>query len=141
MLPETQNAITWINTLLTTNAKQDKCRLGGPRTGFCCLGLGCYTLGIKYNTSDVASMQFKDAVGLKQVEGQINYNGLDEKESQEALSYLNDHLNKSFVEIAHIILQNPDKYFYAQVAQGLKAHFQPQPKQKEALNDWAAIAG
>ena len=115
----TNNAINWIDTLLSTEEKQGQRVLGNSQVGFCCLGLGCHTLKLLYNSSDTGSDDFANSVGLHNTFGQpISYaTGLN------SLVELNDILRVSFKEIGKVLIQHPDYYFDENVAEGIQKHY------------------
>lgn len=123
-----QNAITWIDTLLTTTAKQGTQQLGDAQLGYCCLGLGCFTLDLEYVSQLGFNHAFINAVGLYSISGKPRYltaAGLP-KSAQASLVYLNDRAQWSFKRIGEHLIQWAPYYFKAQVGQAIQAHYQAQ---------------
>ena len=129
METKSENAIKWINELLTTNEKQGTGQLGDQEKGFCCLGLGCYVLGVEYNWSLFNSRDFSDAVGLLSLEGEpTKYYVKGDNQEDIRLDYissLNDNHKQSFNDIANHLIQYPEYYFEQKVAEDIKKELKP----------------
>ena len=116
------DAIVWIKELQISTAKQRKGRLGDEDNGFCCLGLGCNVLKLKYSPMASFSATFKEAVGLYNAHGEPT-TGNPDTEYSNTLVILNDEAGKTFAEIASILLANPDNYFEPETAKQIKEYF------------------
>lgn len=115
----TQNAIIWVNTLLSTEEKQGQGTLGNSFSGYCCLGLGCKTLEVPFDSFNTQSDEFATTVGL--------YGSLGEPMSDEYtlkdLAALNDEYQYGFHEIGEHLIEFVDSYFKPDIAKGIKEHF------------------
>ena len=115
---QSENAIKWIDDLLVTTAKQGECQLGDENIGFCCLGRGCYVLGIDYDSERGSSRKFRDSVGLAHKDGSptmLNFS---------TLIHMNDIQKLTFAQIADHLIQNADAYFLDGVWQLIQEHYQ-----------------
>jgi hypothetical protein len=127
MKPEEQakNAIQWIDTL--PNYKQapkgKRGRLGNPEIGFCCLGAGCFELGIEYDWGDGISFDFQHEVGLFddcgifKVTNKYFY-------GKAVLTAINDHTHAGFKRIAKLLKTKPHWMFEPEVAELIKEHYE-----------------
>lgn len=97
-----KNRRIWIAALESGKFKQGTGELGSPEDGLCCLGVGCFVLGLKYDPEASypteafcrkVGLPFDDALGIER-EGQ--YCG-------GTLVNDNDEKKLSFPEIAKII--------------------------------------
>lgn len=98
------NRRIWTAALRSGKFPQTREKLGDPVNGMCCLGVGCYVLGIPFKAEDAFPPKaFVDAVGLGIVdEAEINgeYDG-------GSLVHLNDVDRHPFPIIADVIDNNP----------------------------------
>jgi hypothetical protein len=119
MKEKTKNAITWIDGLLETQEKQGYGMLGNSKGGFCCLGYGCYKLGIDYFDERESDQRLVELTGLHDMYGTIisGYNNFVN------LVELNDEAEYSFKEIANIIKENLRDVFTEDVAVELEKHY------------------
>lgn len=95
----------WLQALETSTAKQGQGRLGDATQGFCCLGLGCHTIGIRHLAMAGTSMEFTSRVGLR------SDIGCPDDEIKPSLVELNDEEGLTFAQIARILRENMDQYF------------------------------
>jgi hypothetical protein len=121
MEEQIKDAIIWIDGLATTKEKQGKGKLGNQEEGFCCIGFGCFILGIDYDSDDINSSTFAKSVGLRVCTGQLHgmryYNNSH-------LTDINDHTNAGFKRIAKFLKKYPESVFVEEVAEGIKEHYQ-----------------
>jgi hypothetical protein len=128
MNEQIQNAIKWIDELLTTQTKQGKGKLGNAETGFCCLGLGCSILDVPYQSEDSFDDGLTIKVGLHDAEGGF----FDERgdllylpfgtDSWSSLANANDS-EVSFRDIGKTMRDKPTTVFEQDVASGIIAHY------------------
>jgi len=116
-----QHAITWIDRLLVTRLKQRTRRLGNKKTGFCCLGLGCYINKIDYMSELGVNQEFTETVGLISNEGSYHKGGARQLNGR-TLIVLNDN-GKSFNQIAKAMKAEPEAYFTPEVAKLITEHY------------------
>lgn len=109
-----QNAIKWVDELLTTDVKQGYGKLGDMSDGYCCLGLGCHTLGLQYDPDYYESWGFQKVVGLRTAIGMFD---------QTSLVTLNDLGDFSFKQIGEVIKKKYHSLFEEDVAKALDAHW------------------
>ncbi len=112
-LEKAANAIAWIEVLInhSDGVPQGKNKLGDMKNGFCCLGLGCFSLEIPYSENDASSYELKTSVGLAHGIGEAVFGS-----KLDALYELNDSFNKTFPEIGTIMRDNAAAYFEPRVA-------------------------
>ncbi len=119
-----KNAIKWIENL--PNYKQAKRgnrgSLGDEYEGYCCLGAGCEILGISFNPKDINSDCFKEAVGLKQKDGDFNKDGENEFYGEHYLVRVNDNTNAGFERISKLLKKHPYWMFENEVAEIITKH-------------------
>lgn len=120
----TKNAITWIDTLFKTDKPQAHKRMGDTQSGFCCLGLGCWRLGIAYYSDDISSRKFSRAVGLDNSLGAPTIYHDESVGSIKSLVSLNDEAQYNFSQIARRLVNHPDWYFKPNIAEGIKKHYE-----------------
>lgn len=112
------NAIKWLEALLSGKYKQTKGKLGNLKKGFCCWGLGCYLTHIPYNHEDSWNYEFGYKIGWWQPDGL----GGAISNKNFGLAIMNDGLGWSFQDIAKYLIQNPIN-FLPHVAEAIKKHF------------------
>lgn len=101
------NRRIWIEALESDKLPQGQGSLGDANVGFCCLGLGCYVLGVKYDPSDsFPPKAFCDKVGLPYDEELLGTD-LDAQYVGGNLVNDNDARLLSFPYIAQIIKTTP----------------------------------
>lgn len=118
-----KNSIKWISELMTTDEKQTSNKLGNREVGFCCLGLGCYTLDLDYQWDDPLEPAFTESVGLLTANGAPMGNPVTRVGSLKSLAVYNDSIRKPFSEIGEILKDNATAYFQKDVAEGINKHF------------------
>lgn len=96
----------WLHALETATEPQGTQFLGNAELGYCCLGLGCVVLGVPHEPMDSVSLDFKDRVGLRRVNG-APLSGARNM----ALTDLNDKSRLSFADIAAHLRANMSEYF------------------------------
>src|SRR5690606_34916400 len=120
------NAIKWIDELLTTKEKQGTNMLGNSVNGYCCLGIGCKVLDIDFFSVDAVSGFLSQKVGLFDNAGSFKniknkyfvFNGIKGyKEHADTLTGLNDLTDFNFRRIAKMIIKHLDKLFIPEVAE------------------------
>ena len=126
MTEKAENAVKWINTLLTTELNQGRGALGDVESGFCCLGVGCYTLSINYDKYDGTDPDFSDTVGLLNEFGNPTSAGISNDTCtnfDDALVSLNDLHGKTFRQIGYTLIEKPYKYFSEEIADQIEEYF------------------
>jgi hypothetical protein len=121
MKTQSENAILWIEKLLTAKAdgvKQGRGNLGNFEDGFCCLGYGCEINKIDYADEDGSSHFFMKTVGLLDIQGSTAKYNRDFR-----LVDLNDRQRWGFTRIARRLQKYPHQYFITEVAKSIKEHF------------------
>lgn len=127
---QVENAIKWIDGLKTTKVKQTTGNLGNSREGYCCLGYGCMKLKIDYESAEGDNEEFKNAIGLKKVDGHFKSSEqLNKKldlweDINISLIDLNDDYNFSFRKISTVIKNHLDSLFIKDVANQLKIYYE-----------------
>jgi hypothetical protein len=119
MTTQSENAILWIEKLLTAEAdgiKQGKRQLGDAERGFCCLGYGCFVTEIKYNPRLALSFEFRKGVGLIDSCGSSNV-------GRSSCASMNDSRGFTFPQIAEQLRDNASSYFIPSVSRSIKEHF------------------
>lgn len=101
-----RNREKWLKELKSTTLPQGRGKLGDEIFGFCCLGLGCHILGVKYDRMAGASKEFKECVGLRHHLGKPK-----DFPKFGALADLNDSNLLPFSVIAEHLRENMDQYF------------------------------
>ena len=124
-----QNAITWIDKLLTTRMKQGQQELGNSKTGHCCLGVACKVLGVPYRHEASSSKELVPALGLhnsfgifRDTKAEFEDDGLGSEQTF-GLTELNDEADFTFKQIAKRIIDRPHCYFRSGVAKGIRDHY------------------
>ncbi len=119
-----KNAIKWIENL--PNYKQAKRGnrglLGNECDGYCCLGAGCEILEIPFDPKDINSDCFKEAVGLKHKDGDLNTNKENEFYGERYLVRVNDNTNAGFKRISKLLKKHPHWMFENEVAEIITKH-------------------
>lgn len=123
------NAIQWIDAL--PNYKQApfgrRGKLGDIKRGFCCLGVGCYELGVNYNPASGLDFEFSGMVGLRDASGILmrdGYGGYNLFYGQHSLARINDLTNAGFKRIAKLLKTKPQLLFKPEVAKLIEQHYQ-----------------
>ena len=116
---QTENAIKWIEALLSGKYKQGKDHLGNEEIGFCCWGLGCFITGKKYKHSNGWNSYFYKHIGFNDKNGEIipslyGYNNL---------AMVNDHTPAGFKRIGKYLIKHAKTNFNEIVAEGITKHF------------------
>jgi len=115
-----EKAILWLAGLAVTDLPQGRKKLGNMDTGFCCLGFGCFLLGIPYDPKEGVSYDLPYFIGMKSNNPNI-YS--DQYGGEICIAELNDTEKLSFKEIREVIIDNLDDVFAPKVAAGLKDHY------------------
>lgn len=118
---QAQNAVIWIDELLTTEKKQGNGTLGSELFGFCCLGVGCTILNIPFSSNSASSPELKVETGMRE------YSDTSDK-YEVRLSWLNDTEEYSFKKIGKIMQDNLKVYFKPEVAERIKILFDARNK-------------
>lgn len=119
------NAIKWLEALLSGNYKQAPDQLGDEETGFCCWGLGCFIVKKDYSPSQGWDTELYKYLGFKDKDGLINPRlviDLLEGYTYGDLAGANDSGHVSFKQIAEYLIQNPNNFF-PHVAEAITKHF------------------
>ena len=118
-----KNAIRWIDTLPSYKQAEfgQRSRLGNHSLGFCCLGAGCYELGIGYMVSSGGEIDFSESVGLMGVEGFFGHGNF--LFGQDSLTRLNDKTHAGFKRIANLLKTKPHWMFNPEVAELIAQHY------------------
>lgn len=116
---QSENAIKWIEALLSGKYKQGTHFLGDKEKGFCCWGLGCYISKMNYNSNSGWNMDFYNQVGFWDRNGELKklfygYSRLDQ---------INDITHAGFKRIGKMLIQTADLHFNFEVAKEIKNHF------------------
>lgn len=100
-----RNREVWAKALESGKFKQTKGKLGSPDEGMCCLGVGCFVLGVKYNPDDsFPPVEFAKLVGLPYDEDYVHDNMIEGNfEGGNSLVVLNDEYALPFPHIANVI--------------------------------------
>jgi len=99
-----RNRETWAKALDSGKFKQTNGELGTLEAGMCCLGVGCFVLGVKFNYDDsFPPVEFAQLVGLPYDEDYIHENQIDGVYEGGSLVTDNDEYKLTFPEIAHVI--------------------------------------
>lgn len=114
-----ENAIKWIEALLSGEYKQGKYKLGNPKKGFCCWGLGCYIVGREFQGSDVWDNEFYNDIGLNHHEAQIT----PKFYKHDSLVTVNDETIAGFKRIGKYLIKHASTNFNPEVAKGIEKHF------------------
>lgn len=113
-----QNAINWIEALLSGKYPQGKYKLGDDKIGYCCWGLGCKIVNLGYSPSQGWNMELNKHIGFINNTGNLHTNLLDFS----ALHQANDN-GVSFYSIARHLVLHADEQFEHEVAVAVKEHF------------------
>jgi hypothetical protein len=119
MTTQSENAILWIEKLLTAKAdgiKQGELVLGSQKRGYCCLGYGCFVTNTEYNPFQPLSDHFQKVVGLKDECGKPS-------DGQYSCVVMNDGKKFTFPQIAEQLRDNASSYFIPSVSRSIKEHF------------------
>lgn len=136
-MSETQvrNRRIWTAALRSGKFTQTREKLGDVEGGMCCLGVGCYVLGIPYNPIDAFPPKaFVDAVGLGIVDSvdETDFNG---EFAEGSLVNLNDVEGMSFPEIATVIDNNPSLWAGSDYQEARIAAYEEEKEEWGALHD------
>jgi len=114
-----ENAIKWIEALLSGEYKRGKGALGNKTIGFCCWGLGCYVVGKTYDPIDIWDDGFYKWVGFNNMKGYIapQFYGRDK------LARVNDFTNAGFKRIGKYLIKHSATNFEPHVSEGIQKHF------------------
>ena len=114
-----QNAINWIEALLSGEYPQGAGVLGNAEIGYCCWGLGCFIVGKKYEPKDGWDSELYKYIGFKDTDAQL----ISHLKGAFSLSLANDDAGVSFEDIARHLVVHADEQFEPEVAAALKDHF------------------
>ena len=125
-----QNAITWIDKLLTTRMKQGQQELGNSKTGTLLpwsrlQGTRCLISprSQQFQGAGPCSLGLHDSFGIfRDTKAEFE----DDKVGSEqrfGLTELNDEADFTFKQIAKRIIDRPHCYFRPGVAKGIRAHY------------------
>lgn len=112
------NAIKWLEALLSGKYKQTTEKLGDLKQGFCCWGLGCHIVGVDFDPTAGWNYQLGNKIGWWSSTGTGalftgNYLGL---------ASLNDNYNWTFETIGKYLIDNPTN-FKSHVAEAITKYF------------------
>lgn len=113
-----ERAITWIAELLTGTYKQTKEELGGPKKGFCCLGVANYVCSLRETDTGSLSNTY-DLIGLLDEGGNPASWGV-----YSSLVGWNDDEDLTLQQIGEILANDPHLYFTEDVADYIEAHLE-----------------
>lgn len=99
--------------------KQQKGSLGSLEDGFCCWGLGCYVVGLKFKNYHPWNDDFAEYVGYTRIKGDL----ILQNETMEHLDQLNDEKGKTFIEIGNLLIETAELNFNPEVATAITNHF------------------
>ena len=118
------NAILWLEALLSGKYKQGKTQLGNAEIGFCCWGVACHVLKVRYCASNSWEIKIHDKIGFPMIngheEGQLP-KGLS-LYGEKSLMAINDETNAGFKRIAKFLIKHADECFKPTVAASIKLH-------------------
>lgn len=119
------NAIKWLEALLSGNYKQAPDQLGNEEEGFCCWGLGCFIVKKDYTSDQGWDNELYQYLGFNDRDGLISPRLIIDK--SEGYTYgdlagANDSGNVSFEQIAKYLIENPNN-FLPHVAKAITKHF------------------
>ena len=114
-----ENAIKWIEALLSGKYKQGKERLGDEEIGFCCLGLGCKVVGKEFHSLDEWDDNFHMHVGFMYANASLR----EPFYGKFNLALINDRTSAGFKRIGKMLIKRADDQFIPEVAEAIKKHF------------------
>lgn len=119
-MTQSENAIKWLEALLSDYKQNKDGKLGDLQQGFCCWGLGCHITRLKYEPEDTWDYAFAKKVGYLNEEGDLLGGPFF---NMDTLAELNDGTNAGFKRIAKYLIKNADKSFKPKVAKAIQEHF------------------
>lgn len=121
---QAKNAIQVIDALPSYKQAKfgERGRLGDLVNGFCCIGAGCYELGIEFRPGDGSSADFEGAVGLISMGGWF-YDG-NTYYGRGSLASVNDYTHAGFKRIANLMKTKPEWMFLPEVAKLIRLHYE-----------------
>lgn len=118
-----ENAIKWLEALLSGKYEQGKNCLGDEDTGYCCWGLGCKIVGIDFSPSDGWDDNLYQYIGYKNEGGYIDPIVKKGSHKYVSLALLNDNASWTFFQIADYLIEHCETNFIPEVAEAIKQHF------------------
>lgn len=132
-------AIKWLEALVSGEYKQGKRKLGNAKIGYCCWGLACHIVKMRFNSNDGWQNELMYKIGFK-TNGHLQkpVKGVNGQEFI-SLSALNDNGGWTFEQIGKHLINHPEN-FELDVAKAIKEHFKnyvyPVPRSiQQALKD------
>ena len=133
-----ENAIAWLEALVSGKYKQGRYKLGNKKEGFCCWGLGCYIVEKSYCPQHSWDDNLKGLIGFKTngnltTPMKISKKNLDKiknitvltaiSDGATSLAVINDELKIPFKTIGNHLIQNANTEFIPEVAENIIKHF------------------
>lgn len=122
---QSDNAIKWLEALLSGEYLQGKGVLGNEEMGYCCWGVGCKILDLQFdeieewNDTLYLNIGFLSGEKLGGIDPVVDYEGV----TYDDLASLNDEACFSFEKIADYLIQNCKTNFIPGVAKAITKHF------------------
>ena len=116
---QSENAIKWIETLLSRKYKQGRERLGDEKTGFCCWGLGCFIVNMKYIPEKDWETDLAEKVGFLNTNGDI----FPSLYGYKNLAEVNDETTAGFKRIGKHLIKYSENNFLPNVSKAIKMFF------------------
>ena len=116
---QSDNAIKWLEALLSGEYKQGKEMLGDDKRGYCCWGVGCKVIGLKYSPIDGWDDDLYKYIGFDNRAGDLKIKFYNKT----TLAAINDNTTAGFKRIAKFLIKTADLHFVKKVAENITNHF------------------
>lgn len=118
-----ENAIKWLEALLSGKYKQGRGLLVNEYNRYCCWGIGCMVVGIPIDTKSGWDNTLYQYIGYKNEGGYIDPVVKNGSHKYVSLALLNDNAGWTFTQIANYLIEHCETNFLPEVAEAIKKHF------------------